>query len=146
MLNSYLLKEFALLQCYDNELVFKTIQHALVKMVEEMKLVSVIFRQLAYGLRNRIICREKDVHGNIGGVGEYSTFFRKLNGDFSTHSTKADNGCSNNQNDEHNTVILGPRTITRKGLMNIICRVREATDSALVEAFEACSIYEPLSL
>ena len=141
-LQSNLLSEFALMRCYDNELVFNTVQIALAKMLEEMKAISVAFRQLAHGLRNHIVSRWKNERNSIDGVNEYSTFFRKLNYDYSTHNSEGNDFKST----ENDTIVLGPRVVTRKGLINGICSMREATDMALVEAFEACSIYETLPL
>merc|ERR1719421_2194587 len=103
-----------------------------------MKVISVIFRQLAHGLRNYIISREKNRKISMGGVSGYSTFFRKPNGDYSTSLLQG----HDNLTAENDTVVLGPRAVTRKGNINDICFAREATDIALVEAFEACAIYE----
>ena len=111
-------------------------------MLEEMKAISVAFRQLAHGLRNHIVSRWKNERNSIDGVNEYSTFFRKLNYDYSTHNSEGNDFKST----ENDTIVLGPRVVTRKGLINGICSMREATDMALVEAFEACSIYETLPL
>ena len=142
ILNSNLLREFIIVRCYDNECVYNTIKTALTNLLEEMKVISIIFRQLAYGLRNQIIRREESEENNHSDLSEYITFFRKLNGDYSNFTMLQ--GDSNDDNDnEFDTIVLGPRMVTRKGMMDKVCRVRESTDTALMEAFDACAIYEP---